>query len=90
MITITLPEHRARTRVIAGIPFTDGIATVKRLAPSARRYLGLIGATIETVKANPLEGLRVTELREHAAEQGIDLPAGATKAEIIATIDAAN
>ena len=90
MIKVTLPAHHAHKTLIAGVGFCDGVATVKRLPASTRRYLNLIGATIETEKVNPLEGLRVTELREHAADQGIDLPAGATKAEIIATIDAAN
>lgn len=56
MTTITLPEHLASTRLLAGITFTDGVATVESLGSHARRFLELTGANVsDAVLAQPLD-----------------------------------
>lgn len=106
MTTITLPEHLASTRLLAGIEFTDGTAHVERLGTHARRFLELTGATIsggespfdvaasavaenaEAVAALQAGGklladCTIAELRDIAKTEGINLPAKATKPEIL-------
>lgn len=100
MLTITLPERLASTHLLAGIEFTDGVATVNRLGSHARRFLELTGATVSEnaptpVVENPeaiaalqsdgklLTDCTVTELRDLADMEGIDLPAKATKPQIL-------
>lgn len=43
-LIIRLPEHLASQHILAGIEFTDGIATVDGLGSNTRRFLELTGA----------------------------------------------
>lgn len=97
MTTITLPAHLASTHLLAGIEFTDGTAEVDRLGSHARRFLALTGATfgdsaptddaltVETMQIGDrlLTECTVPELRALAETEGIELPAKATKPEIL-------
>lgn len=99
MTTITLPTHLKGTHVLAGIEFTDGTAAVDRLGSNTRRFLEITGATfsddetapstdaltIETMQVGDklLTDCTVPELRDLAKSEGIDLPAKATKPEIL-------
>lgn len=49
-IIIRLPEHLASQRVLAGIEFTDGIATVERIGSNTRRFLEITGAMFGDVE----------------------------------------
>jgi len=105
MTTITLPEHLATSHLLAGIEFTDGTANVETLGAHTRHYFALIGATIteipDVVAENPeaiaalavggklLTDCTKAELRDLAAIEGIDLPAKATKPEILSAFLAA-
>lgn len=76
--------------VRAGIKFVNGVGETSdaKAAPQLRR----LGYTVEDVPgedANPLAGLKVDELKAHAAELGVDLGDAKTKAEIRDAIEAA-
>lgn len=43
-LIIRLPEHLASQRILAGIEFTDGIATVDSIGSNTRRFLEITGA----------------------------------------------
>ena len=77
----------------AGVLFTNGIATVPQLGANARKYFASIGASITDDASDPLETLAigdkrlidctVPELRELAQTEGIDVPAKASKRDIL-------
>jgi uncharacterized protein YcsI (UPF0317 family) len=94
MVTISLPARLAGDRVLAGIRFTGGTATVERLASSTRRYFEVVGATIADGDAAApaqvdLQTLNVPDLRDIAETEGIDVPARARKADIIGALESA-
>lgn len=87
MIRITHPRPQLGRQTALGVEFIDGIATVESLHPERAQALIQHGYEVELV-GTKLEGLTVADLRDIAAVEGIDLPAKAKKAEIIALIDA--
>lgn len=87
MIRITHPRPQLGRQSALGIDFTDGVAEVEELHPERAQALIQHGHDVELV-GTKLESLSVADLRDIAAVEGIDLPAKAKKAEIIALIDA--
>lgn len=97
-VRIELPDEA--NGVVAGIEFTDGVAEVARLSPNAEEFFRIVGASITGESTDPvaisgdgreLHTLNVSELRDIAAADGIEVPANARKAEIIQAItDAAS
>lgn len=88
MIRITHPHPHAGRQRFLGIEFVDGTAHVAELHPEREQALLQHGATIE-LEGVPLEELSARELRELAADEGIDVPSKASKAQIITLINAA-
>lgn len=76
----------------AGIKFVDGVGETddEKIVGQLRR-LGYIveDEPDEGEDGNPLAGLKVDELRAHAAELGVDLGDASKKADIIAVLEAA-
>lgn len=78
--------------VTAGVSFDGGVATGVAIGPNARKYFESIGATI-TEESDPLANLQVgdkllidctvPELRDLAQTEGLDVPAKATKKDIL-------
>lgn len=67
-----------------GVDFIDGTATVESLHPERERALTQHGFTIlEEIEGVKLEDLTKAELLDIAATENVELPAKATKAEII-------
>lgn len=67
-----------------GVEFVDGVATVHSLHPERERALLQHGFTIE-YEGTPFFDLTVSELRELAKIEGIEIPKGAKKADIVHT-----
>lgn len=89
MIRITHPRPQLGRQSALGVEFIDGIATVEDLHPEREQALFQHGYEIaEIIVGTKLEDLSIAELRDIADVEGIDLPAKAKKAEIIAAIDA--
>lgn len=81
---ITHPTPQAGHQEFLGVQFVDGVARVDDLHPERARALTQHGATIyEEVEGVKLEELTKAELLDIAAIESIDVPAKATKAEII-------
>ncbi|MBW1639234.1 hypothetical protein G3H63_09135 [Microbacterium resistens] len=96
---ITLPAHLSDSRVLAGVQFTDGEATVPALGSHARRFFELVGATITDSRSAPLltapaedDGVALLadytakELRALAKAEGVQVRAKATRAELLAAL----
>lgn len=90
-VRIELPGERG---VVAGIQFVDGAADVAELGDHSRAFFTAIGATLTDTDENaPFADLRigeklltdctVPELRELAQTEGIDVPAKATKKDLL-------
>ncbi|MGI6878832.1 hypothetical protein [Microbacterium sp. gxy059] len=90
-LNIELPPRLAKTRIVAGIVFTDGHATVRKIGTSTRRYLEHVGATITSDgEAGPLAKRTLAELRAAAADLDLDLPESAKKTDLIEAISSAS
>lgn len=84
MIRITAPRLILGASKFIGIQFRDGVAQVEDLHPEIRQALEQHGYTIEEeIAAVALEDLTVRELRDIAEVEGIELPARASKAELV-------
>jgi hypothetical protein len=84
-VKITLPKRFAKSPVLAGIEFTDGVATVDKLGSSARAYFEHVGASFadpDAPNTAPVEELTVAELRGRLERAGVDIPAKANKAAL--------
>ena len=87
---ITHPRPALGRQKFIGIEFRDGVARVEELDPEVRQALGQHGYPVEAeVAAVALEDLTVRELRDIAEVEGIELPARASKAELIDIISRA-
>lgn len=93
---ITHPNPQAGRQRALGVEFRDGVATVESLHPERELALRQHGFTVEAdpeVQAPFQEGLgepiidltslTISELREIADQEGIELPAKARKDEIV-------
>lgn len=90
MIRITHPHPLLGRQTFLDVEFVDGVAEVDELHPERAQAFAQHGFTVEThLVGIRLEDLTPTELRDMAGVEGIDLPAKAKKAEIIAAIEAA-
>lgn len=87
MIRISHPRPQLGRQSALGIDFTDGVAEVEELHPERAQALIQHGHDVELV-GTKLEDLTIAELRDVADVEGIDLPAKASKAKIIAAIEA--
>lgn len=73
-----------------GVEFRDGVAHVDELHPERELALTQHGFVIATeIEGFRLEDLTIAELRDIADTEGIELPAKAKHAEIVALIEAA-
>ncbi|MEJ6554033.1 hypothetical protein PQI51_03220 [Microbacterium esteraromaticum] len=87
---INHPAPQLGRQEFLGIEFVDGVARVDDLHPERARALAQHGATIfEEVEGVKLEELTKAELIDIAATENIDVPAKATKAEIITALHTA-
>jgi len=90
MLHITHPHPQLGRQVAFGVEFTDGVAEVESLHPEREAALIQHGFQIaEVIEGVRLEDMTKAELLDVAEVEGIDLPAKATKADIIAAINAA-
>lgn len=86
---ITLATESKGRRIVAGIPFFDGVAVVESLTATRRAFFDAIGATVGNTSkpaiesAEDLDGLTVAELRNVAGDHEVELPAKATRAKLI-------
>lgn len=90
-VKITLPPRFAKAPVLAGIAFANREATVTKLGTHARAYFAHIGATLtdpDEKPESPFAAMTSKELREVAAEHGVDVPRKASKAQLVDAIDA--
>lgn len=89
MIRITTPEPTQGASRFLDVDFRDGVAEVDELHPIRRQALEQHGfAVVDVIEGVKLERLKRDELLELAHGEGIDVPDGATKAEIISLINA--
>jgi hypothetical protein len=90
MFHIHAPEPSVGRTSFLDIEFVDGVAHVDDLHPERAKALTLHGYTvIEEIVGTLLKDMTVPELRELAKDEGIEIPAKAKKADIIAAIEAA-
>jgi hypothetical protein len=88
-IRITHPRPVAGRQTAFQVDFVDGWAEVESLHPERELALTQHGFIVaEVIEGTPLEALTKQELRDIAKDAGIELPAKATKPEIIAAINA--
>lgn len=84
MLRITHPHPQAGRQTVFGIVFVDGVATVEDLHQERALALTQHGHVIEDIPdGTPFLDLTVRELRELAQIEGIDVPKGAKKSEIV-------
>ena len=84
MIRITHPRPQLGRQSDLGVEFVDGVATVESLHPERELALKQHGYTVEEQPdGTPFFDLTVAELRELAKIEGIDIPKGAKKPEIV-------
>jgi hypothetical protein len=88
VIRITHPRPQQGRQSALGVEFVDGSAAVENLHPEREQALIQHGFTIAS-DGVPLDSFTVAVLRDIADVEGIDLPAKAKKADIIAAIVAA-
>lgn len=85
------PRPQIGRQHFIGVDFQGGVAEVEALHPERRLALEQHGFRIEEaapeVVAAPLAELTVAELREIADFEGVEVPKGAKKADIIAALD---
>jgi hypothetical protein len=90
MIRITHPRPQQGRQSALGVEFVDGSAAVENLHPEREQALIQHGFTLASDGVGaPLDSFTVAVLRDIADVEGIDLPAKAKKADIIAAIVAA-
>ncbi|TQL46676.1 hypothetical protein FB562_2200 [Homoserinimonas aerilata] len=91
MIRITHPRPQAGRQKDLGIEFRDGVAEVTELHPVREQALVQHGYAVEVIEPEliDLEALTVRELRDIADTEGIDLPKGVKKAEMVDLISRA-
>lgn len=87
MFHIHTPEPSTGRTKFLGVEFVDGVAHVEDLHPVRKLALIQHGYTVEhELVAETLESKTVPQLRAIAKQEGIDLPAKAKKADIIAAL----
>lgn len=90
MLRINHPHPVLGRQTFLDVEFVDGAAEVAELHPEREQALLQHGFIIEEhLVGVRLEDLSVRELRDVAEAEGIELPAKAKRAEILALIDAA-
>lgn len=87
-VHITLPNAPSGSTVIGGVEFIDGEATAE-LGPNVREFFTARGAHITEVIPVGIADLTRRELIAIAETGGLNIPAKATKAEIVENILAA-
>ncbi|MFL2001440.1 hypothetical protein [Microbacterium sp. A1-JK] len=84
MLRITHPAPALGRQEFLGVDFIDGVAHVDSLHPERELALTQHGATIfEEIEGVKLEDLTKAELSYIAATENVELPAKATKAQMI-------
>lgn len=90
MLHITHPRPQRGRQTAFQVEFRDGVAEVESLHPERELALTQHGFIVaEVIEGVRLEDLSVPELRDIAETEGVDLPAKAKKADIIAALNAA-
>lgn len=93
--SITLPTSAATgTRVLGGVAFVDGVATVEDIGKNRRTFFAGIGALIEDVSipepqsADDVAALTLPQLTRLAAANGITHSSRTRRARLAALVNA--
>lgn len=85
------PRPQIGLQKFIGVEFRGGVAEVDELHPERRVALEQHGFTIEDTAPEPapapLADLTVAELREIAEFEGVEVPKGAKKTDIVAALE---
>lgn len=89
MFHIHTPEPVLGQSRFLDVDFHDGVAHVEELHPIREQALIQHGYTVvQELVGTKLEDMTVPELRELAADEGLDLPKKAKKPELVAALEA--